>query len=58
MFDTEVCSYLADEDRQEIAEEYYAKGKTEMAKALKGLDVSPETIALASGLTLEEIDKL
>ena len=54
MFDSEVRSYLTDEDRQEI----YAKGKADVAKALKELDVPLDKIAQASGLPLEEIEKL
>ena len=62
MFDNEIRSYLTDEDRQEIAEEFYAKGKAEgkaeIAKALKALDISPSDIARVSGLTLKEIEAL
>ena len=70
MFDNDIRSYLTDEDRQEIAEEFYAKGKAEgkaegiaegraeIAKALKALDISPSDIARATGLTLQEIEDL
>ncbi len=62
MFDNDIRSYLTDEDRQEIAEEFYAKGKAEgkaeIAKALKALDISPSDIARVSGLTLKEIEAL
>ena len=34
------------------------RGKAEVAKALKSLDVPADTIAKASGLSLEEIAKL
>ncbi|MBO4476079.1 MAG: hypothetical protein J5737_05125 [Bacteroidales bacterium] len=66
LFDDDVRSYLTDEDRQEIAEEFYAKGieqgeakgKAEMAIALKNLDVPVEQIAKASGLSVEEVEAL
>ena len=62
MFDDDIRSYLTDEDRQEIAEEFFAKGveaeKTKMAKALKDLGVSDDKIALVSGLSPEEISAL
>jgi predicted transposase/invertase (TIGR01784 family) len=62
MFDNDVRSYLTDEDRQEIAEEFFAKGvdagKAEMAKALKELGDSDDKIARVSGLSQEEIAAL
>ena len=74
MFDNDLRSYLTDEDRQEIAEEFYAKGKAEgkaegiaegiaegrakTAKALKELGFKASDIAQASGLTLKEIEDL
>lgn len=70
MFDTEVRSYLTDEDRREIYAEAKAEGLAEgraegraeervaMAKALKELGVPTKDIAKASGLTLKEIEDL
>ena len=70
MFDNDIRSYLTDEDRQEIAEEFYAKGKAEgkaegiaegrakTAKALKELGFKASDIARVSGLTLKEIEAL
>ena len=62
MFDNDVRSYLTDEDRQEIAEEFYAKGvateRAEVAKALKDLDVPSDKISQATGMTLLEISSL
>ena len=66
MFDNDVRSYLTEEDRQEIAEEFYTKGKTEgkaegiakMAKAFKDMGASVDQIAKASGLSEETISKL
>ncbi len=66
MFDNDIRSYLTDEDRQEIAEEFYAKGKAEgiaegrakTAKALKELGFEASDIARVSGLTLKEIEAL
>ena len=66
MFDNELRSYLTDEDRQEIAEEFYTKGielgreeeKIETARKLKNLGVSAETISIATGLTVEAIAAL
>ena len=62
MFDNDVRSYLTDEDRQEIAEEFYAKGvateRAEVAKALKDLDVPADKISQATGMTLLEISSL
>lgn len=65
-FDNELRSYLTDEDRQEIAEEFYTKGieqgreeeKIETARKLKNLGVSAETISIATGLTVEAIAAL
>ena len=66
MFDDDIRSYLTDEDRQEIAEEFFAKGveegkaegRAEMAKALKELGDPDDKIAQVSGLSLEEISAL
>lgn len=66
MFDDDIRSYLTDEDRQEIAEEFFAKGveageaktKVEMAKALKELGDPDDKIARVSGLSPEEISAL
>ena len=66
MFDDDVRSYLIDEDRQEIAEEFYAKGieqgeasgRAEVARRMleKGLQIN--IISDCSGLSPEEIAKL
>jgi predicted transposase/invertase (TIGR01784 family) len=65
-FDNELRSYLTDEDRQEIAEEFYAKGieqgreeeKIETARRFKNLGVPAETISTATGLSTEAIAAL
>lgn len=70
MFNDDVRSYLTDEDRKEIAEEYYAKGieqglakgreeeKIETARRFKNLGVPAETISTATGLSTEAIAAL
>ena len=67
MFDDDVRSYLTDEDRKEIAEEFYAKGIEkgneqgieQVARRLKAVkDIPLETISAATGLSVEEIQAL
>ena len=71
MFDDDVRSYLTDEDRKEIAEEFYAKGIEkgneqgieqgieQVARRLKAVKSIPiETISAATGLSVEEIQAL
>ena len=74
MFDNDVRSYLTDEDRQEIAQEYYAKGAQagfekgvekgiekgieQVAKKLKEARVPVATISSTTGLSVEAIQAL
>ena len=63
MFNDDVRSYLTDEDRKEIAEEYYAKGieqgLEQVARRLKAVkDIPIETISAATGLSVEELQAL
>ena len=70
MFDDDVRSYLTDEDREEIAQEFYAKGieqgveqgrvseRLELAKSMKSLSVPVEIICQATGLTADEVAAL
>ena len=59
MFDDDVRSYLTDEDRKEIAEEFYAKGIEQVARRLKAVkDIPIETISSATGLSVEELQAL
>ena len=62
MLNDDIRSYLTDEDRQEIAEEFYAKGIQQgieqVARKLKADGVSLQTIAAATGLSPEAVDAL
>ena len=62
MLNDDIRSYLTDEDRQEIAEEFYAKGIQQgieqVARKLKADGVSTQTISAATGLSPEAIDAL
>ena len=62
MFDDDIRSYLTDEDRQEIAEEFYAKGVEQgieqVAIKLKQSGTPVETICQATGLTAEQVAAL
>jgi predicted transposase/invertase (TIGR01784 family) len=70
MFDDDVRSYLTDEDRQEIAQEFFAKGvkqgveqgsadaKREAARNFKKLGVSVDTICKATGLDEATVEAL
>ena len=58
MFNDDIRSYLTDEDRKEIAEEYYAKGIEQVAKRLKAEGVPVETIVSATGLSPETIESM
>ena len=66
MFDDEICSYLSDEDKQEIAEEFYAKGIEQgIEQGIKQVAIgmlkdglAPEQVAKYSGLTPEQLAKL
>ena len=67
MFDNDVRSYLTDEDRQEIAQEFYAKGAEagfekgvekgieQVAKKLKLAGIPTATISSATGLSEESV---
>ena len=62
MFDNDVRSYLTDEDRQEIAQEYYAKGaEAGFEKGVeKGVEKNKFEIAramLSDGVSLDLIEK-
>ena len=70
MFDNDVRSYLTDEDRQEIAREYYAKGAEagfekgvekgieQVALKMKAERIPDATIAAVTGLSPETIQAL
>ena len=66
MFNDDVRSYLTDEDRKEIAEEFYAKGMEQgieqgieqVAKRMKAEGIPVQTIVLYTGLSLEAIDAI
>ena len=58
MFNDDIRSYLTDEDRKEIAEEYYAKGIEQVAKRLKAEGVPVEKIVSATGLSPETIESM
>ena len=62
MFNDDVRSYLTDEDRKEIAEEFYAKGIEQgieqVAKRMKAEGIPVQTIVLYTGLSLEAIDAI
>ena len=70
MFDDIVRSYLTDEDRQEIAEEFFAKGveqgieqgkangRAEVAKALLADKMPAELVSKYTGLTEDEVHAL
>jgi len=70
MFDNDVRSYLTDEDRQGIAQEFYAKGAEagfekgiekgieQVAKKLKEARVPVATISSTTGLSVEAIQAL
>ena len=45
----------ANEDRQEIAEEFYSKGVEETARNLKTLGVSTDIIIKATGLSEDSV---
>ncbi len=59
MFDNDVRSYLTDEDRQEIAQEFYVKGIEQgieqVAKNLKLAGIPTATISSATGLSEESV---
>ena len=55
MFDDDVRSYLTDEDREEIAQEVYAKRSTEIAKAMLGKGIAIDVVAECTGMTVNEV---
>ena len=67
MFNDDIRSYLTDEDRKEIAEEFFAEGIKkgigqgieQVARRLKEVEGIPsETISAVTGLSVEEIQAL
>ncbi len=62
MFDDDVRSYLTDEDRKEIAEEYYAKGAEEwrekVARQMLQDEVDPDLVSKYTGFSIEELNSL
>ena len=66
MFNDDIRSYLTDEDRKEIAEEYYAKGIEQgiekgierVAKKLRAEGFPVEKIVSATGLSPETIESM
>jgi hypothetical protein len=62
MFDDNVRSYLTDEDRQEIAEEFYAKGIEQgieqVARKMKAADIPLATISATTGLSADQVAAL
>ena len=62
MFDDDVRSYLSDEEKQEIAEEFFAQGETiglaKVAKAMLADEKDVEEITRFTGLSPEEVEAL
>ena len=53
MFNDDIRSYLTDEDRKEIAEEYYAKGRAEVARQMLQDEVDPDLVSKYTGLSIK-----
>ena len=58
MFDDDVRSYLTDEDREEIAQEFFGKGVEKVARTMLADKVTPELVSKYTGLTDAEIKAL
>lgn len=58
MFNDDIRSYLTDEDRKKIAEEYYAKGRAEVARQMLQDEVDPDLVSKYTGLSIKELNSL
>ena len=58
MFNDDIRSYLTEEDRKEIAEEYYAKGRAEVARQMLQDEVDPDLVSKYTGLSIKELSSL